>query len=128
MLLYEKHPISSENTSIRKQNPPFHHYLNPPPFSSLNSSPPTLRQLKPTLAPNLPHLPLIRLRRLGLLPRLLQAAKAKPAPVGTRLRRRLQHDALAFLVAEDGAVDPFALVDEMAAGVEKVVPCAHCEE
>lgn len=111
--------IFSSNPSISLSPLPISPFPLPPP-----PSPPTLRQLKPPLPPNLPHLPLIRLRLLGLLPRLLQAAKAK---LLARLRGRLQDNALALFVAEDVAVDPFALVDEVAAGVQEVVPCAHCE-
>jgi len=113
-LIFSSKPILITISPPRSPLPPF----SPPP------SPPTLRQLKPPLPPNLPHLPLIRLRLLGLLPRLLQAAKAK---LLARLRGRLQNNALALVVAEDVAVDPFALVDEVAAGVQEVVPCAHCE-
>ncbi len=145
ILLYDNIPNGPQVSFLRIRRAasefPFYYYLNLifsskpilitispphfplPPFSP-PPSPPTLRQLKPPLPPNLPYLPLVRLRLLGLLPRLLQAAKAK---LLARLRGRLQNNALALVVAEDVAVDPFALVDEVAAGVQEVVPCAHCE-
>lgn len=109
-------PLFKTPSSSLLQSAPRFSYHRPlhPPLSGISH---------PPLYPNLPHLPPIHLRFLSLRPRPLQTAKTK---LLAGLRGGLQDGALAFFVAEDVAVDPFALVDQAAAGVEEVVPCAHC--